>query len=394
MSKRVLITDGFWRKTLATVRSLGRRGYKLTVGETSYLNPSFFSRYIEKRFIYPSPLTYPEKFIESILKILRTFPHDIIIPMESDTIALLLKEKKRIERHTTFPFVDIERFLLASSKIKMTHLAKELGIPVPRSFSIRSTEEIGMIESHLKFPLLLKPDIGEGGSGQRVCYNKQELKEAISLHLRKSMPCLIQEYLSPEGFGIGVSLLYDLQGNLKASFVHKRIREFPPEGGPSTLRESVWRPDLVKKAHRLMSKIGWVGLAMIEFRYDPKEKKEKFLEVNPRPWGSIALAIDSGVDFPYLLCKVALRKDFPEVHNYKIGHKTRWLLPGDLLHFLSGSKMRAPFKEFFPLRAKNLSYDIISINDPGPTIGKLLSFFACFYDPKLKSVLQRRKNVY
>ena len=43
-SIRVFVTDGFWRKTLAAVRALGRAGVRVTVGESTYLAPAFFSR--------------------------------------------------------------------------------------------------------------------------------------------------------------------------------------------------------------------------------------------------------------------------------------------------------------------------------------------------------------
>jgi hypothetical protein len=50
----VLVTDGHFRKTLAVVRSLGRRGVPVTVGERTFLNTSFFSKYCAERLVYPS----------------------------------------------------------------------------------------------------------------------------------------------------------------------------------------------------------------------------------------------------------------------------------------------------------------------------------------------------
>ena len=43
----------------------------------------------------------------------------------------------------------------------------------------------------------------------------------------------------------------------------------------------------------------------------------KLIEVNPRFWGSLALAIYAGIDFPYLLYKLAME-------GYEIIH-----LPGN-----------------------------------------------------------------
>ena len=50
MSK-VFITDGYWHKTLAVVRSLGEKGIDVTVGESTRLATALFSRYARRRVI-------------------------------------------------------------------------------------------------------------------------------------------------------------------------------------------------------------------------------------------------------------------------------------------------------------------------------------------------------
>ena len=46
---------------------------------------------------------------------------------------------------------------------------------------------------------------------------------------------VVQDYFP--GTGYGVEMLYN-NGKLRAKFVHKRIREYPISGGPSTVRIS------------------------------------------------------------------------------------------------------------------------------------------------------------
>ena len=50
---RVLITDGFWRKSLAAVRSLGRAGHWVAVGERTPMAPGLYSRSMSLRLVYP-----------------------------------------------------------------------------------------------------------------------------------------------------------------------------------------------------------------------------------------------------------------------------------------------------------------------------------------------------
>ena len=86
-------------------------------------------------------------------------------------------------------------------------------------------------------------------------------------------------------------------------------------------------------ACRLLKALNWTGVAMVEFKIDRRDNTAKLMELNGRFWGSLQLAIDAGVDFPYLLYQV-MEGEYPEkVSAYRSGIKTRWLL-GDLDHLL------------------------------------------------------------
>jgi hypothetical protein len=56
------------------------------------------------------------------------------------------------------------------------------------------------------------------------------------------------------------------------------------------------------------------------------------MEINPRLWGSVQLAIDAGADFPALAVALHRGEPIPPVEP-RVGVRTRWLL-GDLDHLL------------------------------------------------------------
>jgi len=197
---------------------------------------------------------------------------------------------------------------------------------------------------------------------------------------------IIQEYI-PDGEGTyGVGLLLNFESEARASFVYKRLRSYPVSGGPSTLRESVKREDLQEIAESLLKSLGWTGIAHMEFKIDPRDGKAKLLEVNPRFWGSLHLAIESGVDFPFLLYHLAMDGDVEYVRDYRIGVKCRWLIPGDLLHFFQNPDRFRLRPSFFDFSAKD---DIISLQDPLPTIGRVLSGFTLLFDKEMRRLLNR-----
>ena len=103
---KILILDAMWNKTLAAVRSLGRRGFYLTVGEKTRFATALFSRYCSRRVIYPSPASKPDEFLDWLLKEVKANSYDMLLPTEFETLEIILKHKKEIEPYTRVPFAD------------------------------------------------------------------------------------------------------------------------------------------------------------------------------------------------------------------------------------------------------------------------------------------------
>ncbi len=167
----------------------------------------------------------------------------------------------------------------------------------------------------------------------RVETPSQLRKEYPKVHAVHPSP-ILQECLPPGGAALGVGVLMNFSSEPRATFAYRRLREYPVGGGPSTLRESVRDETLCRTTERLLSALGWTGVAMAEFKVDPRDGRPKLLEVNPRFWGSLHHAILSGVDFPHLLCRMAIDGDVPPLGEYRVGVRSRSLIHGDLMHFV------------------------------------------------------------
>jgi protein-tyrosine-phosphatase len=118
----------------------------------------------------------------------------------------------------------------------------------------------------------------------------------------------VQEQEHVPGRGAGIECLYR-NGERLWSFQHERLHELPLTGGGSSYRRSVpQRDDLLQAATALLDRLEWHGVAMVEFR-GSAEHGYRLMEINPRLWGSLALPIDAGVDFPKGLWCLATGKD-------------------------------------------------------------------------------------
>ncbi|MBN2255243.1 MAG: ATP-grasp domain-containing protein [Deltaproteobacteria bacterium] len=391
MRTDVFITDGHWRKSLAAVRALGREGLSVTVGESTRIATAVFSRYCRHSVVYPSPLSQPEKFIDALEYELSRHPCRMVLPMEDETTGLVSQHRSRLSKYAYIPVVSHEKYRLASRKDAVLKIAREIGIPVPETWFIDDPSRIDRIKDSLPYPVVIKPRVGSGAVGIVYSNNADELTAHYLNVCRRFPNPLIQERLPQEGPGYGVSLLFDEKGTVKASFVHKRLREYPVTGGASTFRESTRHDEIRDMAVALMKKLEWFGVAMVEFKIDHRDGTPRLMEINPRFWGSLHLSIIAGVNFPCLLYRLSKGETFDPVERYTLGVRCRWMLPGDILHFIYNRRRASLIPDFFNFTDRNTSYDILSLSDPMPVLGRLMTPLTFLYDPDMKRRLKKRK---
>jgi predicted ATP-grasp superfamily ATP-dependent carboligase len=385
---RVLVTDGHWRKTLAAVRSLGKRGVEVTVGESSRVAASFFSKYCSRRLVYPSVRRHPEAFLAFLHQELRKSNYDLIMPMEEETLLLLAQHREEFAPVARLPIPPYEAIVKVRDKGWLLQHASQMRIPIPRTVWVKDMADLRTIKDAIPPPWVIKPRVSSGSFGIAYVEQAVDLPEAYrKVHSQFPFP-LIQERLPLEGEAFGCSALLDKGSQVKALFVHRRLREYPITGGPSTLRESVRHPRIEELGIRLLQSLKWHGVAMVEFKVDPRDNEPKLMELNPRFWGSLALAIHAGVDFPYLLYRMAMGKEFAPVVDYTVGVRCRWLLPGDILHFLQNPHRFHLKPSFFQFRGT--PDDILSGDDPLPIVGAFLTLLSLPWDKDLRRFLKRR----
>ena len=361
-----IVTCASSAKALIVTRSLGRKGISVTTGDKSKFAPAFFSKYSKNHFIYPSPQTSEHEFVKTLLEYVKKNKHDVLIPTHSEETYIISKYMEKLKPFIKVPLMDYNTIMKVNDKGELMKIATELGIPIPKTFHLRNITEIKEIANQAQYPAVIKLTDRTSSVGQSYVNSSEQLiatyKETVSrFNIQSSNLPIVQEYIPGDGYG--VSVLYN-QGDLRALFTHKRLREFPATGGPSTLRISVRNSEMEKIAIKLMDFLNWHGVAMVEFKLHAKTKKPYLLEVNPRFWGSIYQAVSSGVDFPYLLYKMALDGDVESVLDYRVGVKTRFFLldlkafPG---YFKNNKNKLKIIKEF--VKVKNINFDIESIED-------------------------------
>lgn len=371
----VIITSARSVKALVATRSLGRKGIKVVTSDYMRFAPAYYSRYSSGHFIYPSPIKKPHEFIRSLINIVKHNNFEVLMPINSEETYLIAKYKNKLLQYIHVPVHDYDTIMCVNDKSKLAKIASQLGIPFPQTYTINEISELRKVANDIHFPAVIKLKQSKSSIGLSYVHSKDKLiskfKETIlKLNLSSDNYPLIQEYIPGDGYG--VSALFN-NSDLRAIFTHKRLREYPITGGPSTLRISVKCHKMEKLAIKLLKFLNWHGVAMVEFKLDARSNEPVLIEVNPRFWGSVNQAVSSGVDFPYLLYKMAVDGDVFRVLNYKVGVKTRFLINDfrALVSHLRKSDQRLNVLKSFLSIDKNLYYDDLSLSDPLP----MLMFF-------------------
>jgi len=384
---KIIVTDGNNRAALAITRSLGKEGHELIVGAEEQPCLASVSRFCGKNFRYSYPDKSPRSFTSEIMDVVKREKPDVLLPVSEITTLLIMQNKDVLEKDCLVPFQSFDSVNRAASKYEILHLAQSLDIPIPKTFFLEKADDLSEALSFCRdidFPIVLKPSRsrvanvdGFRATGVKYAHDLEDVKAIISDCHSGDFPLLIQERIY--GAGIGLFACYN-HGKQIAIFSHRRLREKPPSGGVSVLRESFPVNGTLKTyTDKLLKAINWHGVAMVEFKQDKACSDYKLMEVNGRFWGSLQLAIDAGVNFPSILVKVASEEPVEPITSYKINVKTRWLW-GDIDALIarllkSEKQLNLPanfpgkiryFLAFLKLWGKNLNYEVFKLNDIKP----------------------------
>ena len=390
---RVFVTDGEQRPALAIVRSLARRGMSVIVGSEQQRCLASCSRYCSGHIVYPSPYRSPESFTRWLENFVASERIDVVLPVTDVTMHLVSRRASALAPFTALPVPPFDAFDFVSDKGELVEWAARCGVRTPRTEFVAGARDLTTVIDRVAYPAVVKPTRSryltpQGWQGAAVHYAHSR-DELLSLYHNvdylSAQPTLIQERIS--GPGVGMFALFD-RGRLVAEFAHRRLREKPPSGGVSVLRESVAVDPLLRGwAERLLAPLGWHGVARLEFKRSAATGEPYLIEVNGRFWGSLQLAIDAGLDFPLLAVQLT-RGDVPAVPPaYREKVRSRWLL-GDLDHLLlrlrrtsrelqladsDGGRIQA-VGTFLKCVGRDLHYEIERIDDPMPALFELYEY--------------------
>ena len=386
MPDPVLILGGEPRIAIAITRSLHRHGIPVSIAAFASDNVGRASRLTHDSFLLPSYRQAPTASLQAVIALLEERRFDLLMPISDTALGLIADHYDALVPlvRLACPAPTVIRRVLDKNLTLDT--ARRCGLSVPRGYEISSPAVLEAIGHTLHFPLVAKPKDKGLESAFKVQYfhTLDELRRAVAAESQFGVRNLIQEFATGEGVGIGVLVQ---QGDAVAMFQHRRLAELPATGGVSVraLAEPI-DPVLSTHALSLLQAIGWEGVAMVEFKVDRRRGRAMLMEVNGRYWGSISLAVQAGVDFPFYEWQIRHGQRPRTANTYKSGMRWRWLA-GDLSRLCG--VLREPSSDEYRRFSKwselakfvgdfrpGIRSALWSLQDPGPALSELAKTIA------------------
>ena len=330
---RALVTDTHLRASLAGVRALATAGCEVVGLGSRWSAGGLWSRHVTARAVERRAEADPEVLRGALERLAAAHGPLVAYPGQESTIDALLAQE-RLPDGVLLPYPGVPGLLAIRDKPRLAELARAAGLGSPGTVAEASAGELR--SSGVRLPSVVKP-VAPGGAlaTARPVASPEDLAALLD-GLPDDEPLLVQERVS--GPLTAVALVVDADGRPTARFQQVARRTWPADAGVSAVAVSV-APDesLVSRAAELLRTAGYAGLAQLQFVDGPDGPA--LIDVNPRFYGSLALALACGVNLPGAWHALVTGEPAAPAGDYRVGVTYRWL-EGDLLAAVYGSPGR------------------------------------------------------
>jgi len=378
---------------LTVIRELGQHGVPVHAIARSRDGVGLYSRWAAGRFLRPKGAS---ETVDLLNRIARERGARFVLAVSDQDLRLVrdAADAGRLEGLTAL-VPPADKLALAGDKMATYGVAREIGVPVPFSWQPPAGATVALAPAALTFPCILKWSDSEAIQGtlarrgipwlkSEYCYDPQELAKALERYAPLARYPIVQAFCPGGGLG---HMIFMHRGEPLLRFQHRRLAEWPPEGGVSTVCESLpleSHAALFAKSVALLQRIGWEGAAMVEYRFDASSGSAALMEINGRFWGSLPLAHYAGAPFVWFTYAVLGLGLKPAQPAYRVGMRCRYMVPetrriltlliargrtrNRALRFNAAGELFRYIAQFVGPKSR---YYVFSVTDPGPFLADM-----------------------
>ncbi len=292
---------------LQTARILARRGVPVVGIAADPAHPCARTRVCERII---AAQTAHAGLIDTLEKLGPTLARRAVLyPCTDAAVLLVARHRHRLEPwfHTVLP--DTATVEMLSDKITFAEHAKAAGLPIPHTVLLRERTDALRAAAELKFPCIFKPATKSERWQKNVkskVFRVATPAELIELYDRCSAwadSFVAQEWIEGSDADLySCNCYFDESGEPLVTFVARKLRQWPPRVGVSSLGEECRNDVVADLAMRLFRGVRFRGLGYLEVKRDRRTGEHYAIEANVgRPTGRSAIAEAGGVELLYTM---------------------------------------------------------------------------------------------
>jgi len=367
---------------IGIVRSLAQTGIKVYAFDTKGKYEIGKTR-LATCGICPNPVSEGPALILFLTRLAQKVGQKAVLYAGSDDFVQFISKNRFVLSH-------YYRFLLPKHTLveavldkRLTYeLALKSNVPCPKTFAINNEEQFEEIIDQVTFPCILKPVYS---SHFRTNIDHRLYKKAIVVEEPSK---LREEYLFYRPFGelmiqevipgnedciYSVKTFFDEKMNLVGLWMNQKLHQFPPHFGSTALALSIRDEEVIQLATTFLKDIEFKGLAIAEFKRDPRDGKLKFIEINSRIGLTQALSIACGVNLAHLYYLSLTGQNPTPVTQQKEGVKWVYFVRDFLSFRQKHKKGEMKFFEWIKSLSGKKVEALFAWNDPLPFVRSFVS---------------------
>lgn len=235
---------------------------------------------------------------EVLQYLLSKIPEDYaLIPTDERWVRFLSKNKSCLSSKFSVMVPDWNIAQICYDKGNSYDMARSLELPVPLTYSPSDV---------MNFPVFVKSALSyKGDEKMPRGYVVQALPDFEEKYAQLAKIVGEKNIMIQEIIGGGATHNYSfaslfMDGIFYGTFCSRKLKQYPLDFGTGCVVEPVHDKKIQRVlreySYRFLRDIQYSGISEIEYMYDSRDDKFKFIEVNPRIWMQHGLAQACGVD--------------------------------------------------------------------------------------------------
>lgn len=274
---RVVLVEEGWNQTVHVARALEHAGHAVTVITANGSRAHYRRRSVTWS---SGPRVDDPQLVGHVERVARGA--DRIVPL-TERVMTRLWDSRCADR--MFPATDEWQRVLVRDKHRLIDHMRARGIEVPRQVALADARLLGL-------PVVLKGAVGAAGTHVCIADSAQALDRACVRARQLGGAWVAQELIPGPTYLVG-GVFHE--GRPLRLYAAEKLEQHPPRTGPAIRLRSHDHAPLVELGMRAIAELRWTGLASADVMRRA-DGSYVLLEVNPRPWGSLAGAHSAGVD--------------------------------------------------------------------------------------------------